>query len=599
METRLWGQYTYPDNELGTCLGPVTINLGDVVRLELTRTRMEGDLTPTFRINSLFPGEPGTARLFADPACTQPASDPVPHHSTVEAYELDGDGGHRFWIKVEYENGGTSGCLAETLYSTEERMTLSHATGRGSDTTPTFSVGGLASGRGIARLFSDSACTAAASDEAAVDGTIEEITANRLSWYANNFYAKHTVDGNESPCLGPVSYHYNPLTLTRNSSNTVATTDPVFTVRGLLGGGGTARLFGDSSCTTAASGAAAVGGASVEVTANTLSGVGNYSFYAKHTFGDDESRCIGPVSHRLGKTLSVADGTTAIAARAYEDTNLEFVNIPSSVTSIGSFAFFDNALTSVVIPSSVTSIGDAAFAANKLTSVVIPNSVTSIGGNVFQGNKLTSVVIPNSVTSIGGNAFQGNKLASVVIPNSVTSIGQSAFSDNALTSVVIPNSVTWIGDRAFSDNALTSVVIPSSVTSIGDRAFSYNKLTSVVIPNSVTSIGGSAFSYNKLTSVVIPNSVTSIGSRAFSDNALTSVVIPNSVTWIGSRAFSDNALTSVVIPSSVTSIGSAAFRYNNNLSTVCIEAAQSDITVSTAFPSSATVTYEIDQDCSN
>ena len=51
METRLWGQYTYPDNELGTCLGPVTINLGDVVRLELTRTRMEGDLTPSLTAN--------------------------------------------------------------------------------------------------------------------------------------------------------------------------------------------------------------------------------------------------------------------------------------------------------------------------------------------------------------------------------------------------------------------------------------------------------------------------------------------------------------------------------------------------------------------
>ena len=69
---------------------------------------------------------------------------------------------------------------------------------------------------------------------------------------------------------------------------------------------------------------------------------------------------------------------------------------------------------------------------------------------------------------------------------------------------------------------------------------------------------------------------------------------------IEAYAFRHNSLTSVTIGSGVTSIGTQAFKNNESSMAVCIEAQQSDVTVSgTAFDSGITPTYETDGDCSS
>ena len=367
MKTRLWGRYVYPDNELSSCLGPVTVNLEDRVRLELTQTRSEGDLTPSFWINSLFPEEAGTAQLFADSACTQTASDPVPNHSTVEAYELEGDGDYRFWIKIGYENGGTSRCFGETLYSTEESMTLSHPTGKGNDTNPTFSVGGLTSGQGTVQLFGDSSCTAVASGTVVVDGTIEEVTANRLSRYANNFYARHTVDGNGGPCLGPVSYQYDFGFDDHGRNPTTAA--PIFEVWGFLAWDGTVGLFSDPSCTAAVSDAVTVekgtrvrgiGQYSIAVKANRLSKYTN-NFYAKHTVDGNESGCAGPVSHPNDPYLRIHSSSVSAAAPVF--------TVEGLLGGGGAVRLYSDADCSSAASDEVTAVGAAVqVSANARTS---------------------------------------------------------------------------------------------------------------------------------------------------------------------------------------------------------------------------------------
>ena len=83
------------------------------------------------------------------------------------------------------------------------------------------------------------------------------------------------------------------------------------------------------------------------------------------------------------------------------------------VTEIGYKAFYNSNLILVTIPSSVTRIDDSAFRGSReLTSVVIEgNKLLSVGNSAFRDcikiNSATSLILPSSVTSVGELAFYG------------------------------------------------------------------------------------------------------------------------------------------------------------------------------------------------
>jgi len=105
-------------------------------------------------------------------------------------------------------------------------------------------------------------------------------------------------------------------------------------------------------------------------------------------------------------------------------------NINEKTKFINARAFYNSSVTEVIMPSEVTSIGACAFyRCTMLTNVTIPDSVIEIGYSAFERcENLTNINIPNGVKSIGGSAFSFCVgLTSVIIPQSVTSIGRSAF----------------------------------------------------------------------------------------------------------------------------------------------------------------------------
>jgi hypothetical protein len=237
---------------------------------------------------------------------------------------------------------------------------------------------------------------------------------------------------------------------------------------------------------------------------------------------------------------------TTIATKAFEETDLTSVTIPSTVTSIGSWAFFScSSLASVTMSSGITNIGDSAFDyCTSLTSVTIPEGVTTLGEWAFADcTSLTSVTIPDSVTSIQTSAFfECESLSNVIIPDGVTNIGVTAFYNcTSLTSAMIPGSVGSIGIEAFqSCIGLTNATLASGVANIGEAAFNYcTGLASVTLPATVTSIGKETFqSCASLTSFVIPGSVTNIGDAAFSDcSALVNVYFRSNAPTPGSFVF--------------------------------------------------------------
>ncbi len=287
------------------------------------------------------------------------------------------------------------------------------------------------------------------------------------------------------------------------------------------------------------------------------------------------------------ETIEIPSSVKAIGTKDfYGCTSLKLIKIPSSVISIGDSAFYGcSSLSSIEIPATVTSIKEYAFSGcTNLASLEIPTSVTSISGDAFSGcTSLKSIKIPSSVTSIGCGIFRNCiGLASIEIPSSVTSIGGDAFSGcTSLSSIEIPTSVTSIGSGVFRDcTSLSSIEIPSSVTSIGNAAFYHcSSLKSIEIPSSVTSIGSSAFSNcTSLESIKIPSSVTSIENHVFSNcTSLTSIELPSSITSIAMCAFVSTKIASIKIPSSVTSIGKQVFYNCGSLASIEMPASVTSI----------------------
>ena len=147
------------------------------------------------------------------------------------------------------------------------------------------------------------------------------------------------------------------------------------------------------------------------------------------------------------------------------------------VDSIASRAFFNSKMTSVLIPSSIRSIGEKAFYGCKgLTTLEIPSSVNYLGENAFE--KCTAIEIVSISTALKvipeGTLYGCKSLRSVVIPSSKTFIGKRAFEqcDN-LPLVILPQYMTLIDEDAFKNcKSLNTIVsYPALPPAIAKNAF--------------------------------------------------------------------------------------------------------------------------------
>ena len=273
------------------------------------------------------------------------------------------------------------------------------------------------------------------------------------------------------------------------------------------------------------------------------------------------------------------------------------LTLPDSVTSIGSFAFKNSGITgSLTLPNnaSFTTINNDTFnSCSGLTgTLTIPNSVTSIGNDSFNGcSGFTSLDMGNSVEIIGSSSFYGCSgfTGSLTIPDSVTSLStQSFYGCSGFTgSLTIPNNVTSLGSSAFRDctGLNGTLTIGNGITDIAGQAFyGCSGLTgSLTIPNNVTIINGNSF-YNCTSlngTLTIPNSVTSIGYGCFQNCDFSGVSFESSssLATISGRVFFGNEnITSLNIPASVTNLGSDSLRRCHSLTTLTVDAGNTNYT---------------------
>ena len=189
---------------------------------------------------------------------------------------------------------------------------------------------------------------------------------------------------------------------------------------------------------------------------------------------------------------------TVISNSAFEGMSIHTVILPNTLHTIGDFAFNDSDLEAIDIPQGVTSIGRYAFAnCHDLQSVRLPDSIKEIEIMAFTSESCFS--IENGVSYLGKWAVDfDNSVTTVVLREDTVGVAGYAFADSRkIRSMTLPNSLKYIGKQAFFNcSALSQIDIPDSVITIGDSAFSScDNLSTVKIGSGVTVIGYQAFDY--------------------------------------------------------------------------------------------------------
>ena len=108
-------------------------------------------------------------------------------------------------------------------------------------------------------------------------------------------------------------------------------------------------------------------------------------------------------------TLSIS-GVTSIGNCAFRGSNITDVIIPASVETIGEAAFQSSKMLEKVTfqdNSQLKSIYGAAFNNTNLNNIDIPNSVTLIGNNVFNYTNINNIVLPDSIFSVDDYVTEG------------------------------------------------------------------------------------------------------------------------------------------------------------------------------------------------
>ncbi|MBE6608486.1 MAG: leucine-rich repeat domain-containing protein [Ruminococcaceae bacterium] len=304
---------------------------------------------------------------------------------------------------------------------------------------------------------------------------------------------------------------------------------------------------------------------------------------------------------------------TRIAYGAFSNTDIESVEIPSSITHIVEIAFSNcSRLTNVTIPEGVVYIGENAFnSCTALTDVSIPDSLRHIGKTAFAnctalsyneydnglylGNENNKYVLLDKVLN--------NEISEISIHSQTKHITNDAFErcsslayneyegglyvgnsenpyvflvdtvEDQITSFATHKDTRFIGSRAFEycEN-LSSVTLSDNIVCIGEYAFnSCSSLTDIKIPSKVASIQENAFFLcEALEKIVIPDSVLSVGKTAFTNCFnLSDVTLSENLIRIDENVFQMcESIENITIPKKVTSIGYEAFMRCTGLTSI-------------------------------
>ena len=309
------------------------------------------------------------------------------------------------------------------------------------------------------------------------------------------------------------------------------------------------------------------------------------------------------------KTVSLPEGLITISERAFDScSNIEQLNIPSTVRTLGTSSFTHLKITELTLPEGMTEIPYHCFAyCNKLTDVHLPSTLKKIGGyGFFDCSSLTNIDLPEGLTTIDENAFDSCYAISwETLPDGVETInyatlyyvnpasGVFTFSGNVKTLKEYKfykcKKFNFMGETAPAvpnlslDKSYTIHIRPGASgfnTKPWTNANIVRDLTPPVengeeqptspIHYTVDSSGNATITeYDSgEENVVIPESsdghpVVAIGPRAFyEDTVIKTVSLPEGLTTISERAFAScSNIEQINIPSTVRTLGTSSFTH--------------------------------------
>ncbi len=159
---------------------------------------------------------------------------------------------------------------------------------------------------------------------------------------------------------------------------------------------------------------------------------------------------------KMGESLTLRDGTTGIASRAFQGCDLlsELI-MPSTVEYVGRYAFiYTDVLYNIEISPSLKYIYDSGFANCEMKKAVIPSTVKYVGTGAFQQCSLLETVEfedSYSLDEIVYYMFYGcTRLSDIEIPACTKEIASSVFWECwSIKEITIPKSVEKIGGGNF------------------------------------------------------------------------------------------------------------------------------------------------------
>ena len=338
--------------------------------------------------------------------------------------------------------------------------------------------------------------------------------------------------------------------------------------------------------------------------------------------------------------LSVEEGVTEIGNWAFHDLyNLKTVTLNEGLETIGHKAFVNTSIESLTIPTTVHDLHDGAFARmHSLTEIKmaeesehfkavegvlytedgkgllayptnkdgesyeIPDGTEEIWGHAFEATKVQNVTIPDSVTFIAGCAFHSSNLTSIEIPLTITGIGDCAFENcNALTDVTFKGGYEWLGGNVFyREENLEGITIhyPIGMPGWPDKAveklyLEHNpeegytaegyEVSGTLVSGEIELEEGGMLEW----SISADGTLTVTGSGAIPDygwdhegnpapwkryaNLITGISIGDEITRIGSKVFAQLwNVHSVDVPGNVEEIGESAFRFYDSLTEITL-----------------------------
>ncbi len=249
------------------------------------------------------------------------------------------------------------------------------------------------------------------------------------------------------------------------------------------------------------------------------------------------------------------------------------LKLPEGLKRIGKRAFWDSYVKDVNIPSSVEVIDDGAFQKSHISHLQASHSqLQRIGALAFADCVfLEDVFMPTeSMSTIGAEAFEDSRhIETAVLSKNMQTIENDAFRDcYRLRNLTLPEQLNSMGTYAFYrlDSLRGTLSFPKGLSAVPDYSFYYcDYVDTLIIPNDVKDINQYAFyRFYGLDSLVLPDSLTYIGQFALAGCGARDVKLPATLQSISNNAFGAARLDSLFLPEGI-SLGNEAFYNCNNL----------------------------------